>query len=160
MERIDKIWNHKLYQECKARIEAAEQDRIYCLHNLEHSLDVARIAYIINLENNYNLERELIYAMALLHDLGRSKQYTTGESHHTASVPIAEKILRDCDFTNQEVELLCQAIGAHQNPVSEAENRYVTVLYQADKQSRNCYNCKARKTCYWKEEERNHSILY
>ncbi len=160
MERINKIWNHYLFQECKNQIEIAEKERVYCLHNLEHSLDVARIAYIINLENNYKLERELIYAMALLHDLGRCKEYTTGESHHIASVSIAEKILRECDFGNQEVEMICQAIGAHKNPVHEMENRYVTVLYQADKLSRNCFDCKVRKTCFWNEEMRNHTISY
>jgi uncharacterized protein len=162
MERIDKIWNHKLYQECRNQIEAAEENRIYCLHNLEHSLDVARIAYIMNLEEQYHLERELIYAIALLHDLGRSRQYTTGEPHHEASVTIAESILRDCDFSEDEIRIAGQAIGAHQSSQhdSELDNLYATVLYQADKLSRNCYECKVRKTCYWEEKKKNKAILY
>jgi HD superfamily phosphodiesterase len=135
MERIDKIWNHKLYQECRNQIEAAEENRIYCLHNLEHSLDVARIAYIMNLEEQYHLERELIYAIALLHD---------------------------CDFSEDEIRIAGQAIGAHQSSQhdSELDNLYATVLYQADKLSRNCYECKARKTCYWEENKKNKAILY
>lgn len=158
--RIDRILNHELYVRCMDTIEHAEEDRIYCLHNLAHSLDVARIAYIMNLEEEYHLSRELIYAMALLHDLGRSTQYMTGESHHTAGVSIARTILTECGFTEEETEQLCQAIGAHQNPVEEKTNRYVTVLYNADKLSRICFDCKARKTCYWKEEERNYTIKY
>ncbi len=160
MKRIDKIWNHKLYQECKNQIEAAEQNRIYCLHDLEHSLDVARIAYIINLEEHYDLERELIYAMALLHDLGRCRQYATGEDHHVAGVALAEKILRECDFTAHETEIICQAIGNHRDVSEKTENPYADLLYRADKQSRNCFNCKVGKTCYWKDEMRNHAIIY
>ena len=71
MERCNKIYNHPLYQERIKIIEERETDRIFCLHNLAHSLDVARIGYIMILEQNLNIDKELFYAASLLHDAGR-----------------------------------------------------------------------------------------
>ena len=163
MERIDKICAHTLYQQCMREIEKAEEDRVYCRHGLSHSLDVARIAYIMVLEEGYSVKRDLVYAMALLHDMGRSVQYQTGEDHHTAGLPIAERILLDCGFAKEETDILIEAIGAHQELTEEsgnAENPYTALLYRADKLSRNCFCCKAADSCYWKEEEKNSGILY
>ena len=160
MERLERIRRHQLYKECMDVIDRAETDRIYCLHNLEHSLDVARIAYILSLEQGLSLNKELIYTMALLHDLGRSVQYRTGENHHQAGGPIARQILMDCGYSEEEIRILVEAVIAHQAPAEDKENPYRTVLYQADKLSRNCYHCKASDTCYWKDAERNHEVRY
>lgn len=160
MERVERIRNHKLYIDCMASIDEAEKDRIYCLHNLEHTLDVARIAYILSMEKGLSLEKELIYAMALIHDLGRSRQYQTGEDHHQAGGPIADIILEDCGFSDKEIRILREAVVAHQAPVAGSGNPYLDILYQADKLSRNCFHCKASDTCYWKDDERNHEIRY
>ena len=37
-----------------------EKSRIFCKHDLQHSLDVARIAYILNLEADLKIEKEII----------------------------------------------------------------------------------------------------
>ena len=42
-----------------------------------HLLDVARLAWIFNLEANQEISKERIYAAALLHDIGRHIQYET-----------------------------------------------------------------------------------
>ena len=47
-------------------------------------MDVARIAYIENLEAQLGLEKEDIYIAALLHDLGRVDEYESGIGHHIA----------------------------------------------------------------------------
>ena len=170
MERIDRILQHKRFQECRQQIMQAEVHRIYCKHGLEHSMDVARIAYILSLENNEEgqvLEKEIIYAMALLHDLGRSMEYWNGQSHHEAGVEIAGEILRDCGFTETEIAWITGAIAAHKyaeiETVPEEQgsigDRYRNILYRADKLSRNCFDCPAADTCYWPMEKRNHGII-
>lgn len=170
MERIDRILQHKRFQECRQQIMQAEVHRIYCKHGLEHSMDVARIAYILSLENNEEgqaLEKEIIYAMALLHDLGRSMEYRNGQSHHEAGVEIAGEILRDCGFTETEIAWITGAIAAHKYAETETVSeepgsigdRYRSILYRADKLSRNCFDCPAADTCYWPMEKRNHGII-
>ena len=47
MKRCNNIYNHPLFRERLALIEKAETDRIFCLHDLSHALDVARIGYIM-----------------------------------------------------------------------------------------------------------------
>ena len=171
MERIDRILQHRRFQECRQQITQAEVHRIYCKHGLEHSMDVARIAYILSLEadeTGQTLKKEIIYAMALLHDLGRSVEYQNGQSHHEAGVEIAGEILRDCGFTETEIIWITGAIAAHKHAEAETVpeeqerigDRYCRILYQADKLSRNCFDCPAADTCYWPTEKRNHGIIY
>lgn len=160
MKRIDRIMKHGLFLACMEKIERAEEHRIYCKHDFNHSLDVARIAYILNLEEQGGLDREVIYAMALLHDLGRSEEYEKGKPHHEAGVELAERILSECGFTEEECRRIGQAIAFHKNADSDKEDYCVGLLYRADKLSRNCFACTASKTCYWKEECRNYGVSY
>lgn len=175
MERIDRILQHKRFQDCRQQITQAEIHRIYCRHGLEHSMDVARIAYILSLEtgeSGQELDKEIIYAMALLHDLGRSVEYQSGQSHHEAGAEIAGEILYDCGFTKTEITWITGAIAAHKHAEDEAAGdkaageaesigmQYRRILYQADKLSRNCFDCPAADTCYWPTEKRNHGIIY
>lgn len=94
--RISLIWQHPLYQKHCEKIQELEKDRIFCRHTPEHFLDVARLMYIYSLENKLNLSREIIYATALLHDIGRAQQYLSGISHDIAGAEIAGKILQIC----------------------------------------------------------------
>ena len=75
MERINEISDHPLWKLHIEQLKEAEKDRIFCKHGIEHLLDVARIAYIENLEENCDISKEMIYAAALLHDIGRFLQY-------------------------------------------------------------------------------------
>ncbi|MDE6895781.1 MAG: HD domain-containing protein, partial [Lachnospiraceae bacterium] len=84
MERIRKLVLHPLFQEQAAFLKDAEKDRIFCRHSIEHLLDVARIMYIYNLEDGCGLNRELIYAAALLHDIGRPDQIRYQTPHPAA----------------------------------------------------------------------------
>ncbi len=78
MERIDKILAHPEFQVYMRRIREQERTRVFCLHGIEHSLDVARIGYIKNLEQGLSFRQDVIYAMALLHDIGRCEEYASG----------------------------------------------------------------------------------
>lgn len=159
MEKIDKLLKHPLYKECQQKIDMAELDRIFCKHGIEHALDVARIFYIKVLEKNMPYQKEIVYAAALLHDLGRSRQYEEGVLHHEAGTEIALKILEECDYEKDEIIMITKAIQSHRIS-NENQDFFSRMLYEADKESRNCYSCKARKECYWTEERKNKTIIY
>ena len=59
---------------------------------------MSRIAYMMVLEKNLQYSKEVIYAIGLLHDIGRVEQYEKGIGHHIASFNIAKEILKDIDF--------------------------------------------------------------
>ena len=84
MKQIDQIMAHPLFKEAMCGIEDAERDRIFCRHGMEHCLDVARILYIMVLERNLPYRKDMIYATALLHDIGRYEEYRGQVSHHEA----------------------------------------------------------------------------
>lgn len=160
MERLNRLLEHELFQDCMKRIMQAERDRIYCRHDWRHALDVARIAYILSMEEQLGFDKEFIYAMALLHDLGRSEEYEQGCSHHEAGAELAAQLLPECGFTSEETERICTAIAAHKDVDEKGVDSCIRLLYRADKLSRDCYNCLAKETCYWKEECRNYKLLY
>ena len=75
MEILAEIRKHPLFQEYYDKLKEAERGRKFCRHQMEHLLDVARIAYILNLEQKLGIRKEVIYAAALLHDIGKYRQY-------------------------------------------------------------------------------------
>lgn len=159
MIRIEQIMAHPLYRKAMSGIHDAEQERIFCRHGLEHCLDVARILYIMVLEQQLDYDKEVIYAVALLHDIGRYEEYRNRISHHEAGAQIAEAILADCDFTVEEQKMILRAIGDHKE-YDDKGQEFSRLLYRADKWSRGCYACNARKDCYWEEERKNSTIIY
>ena len=70
MHRINCITQNQKFKEYIRKNELQEIDRKFCHHDMEHFLDVARIAYIKVLESNLKIEKYIIYATALLHDIG------------------------------------------------------------------------------------------
>ena len=96
---------------------------------------------------------------ALLHDIGRCEEYASGKSHHEAGAELARPILLACGYTEHECAEICDAIGRHKAP-SEQARSLATLLYDADKQSRNCFDCPVQEQCYWSEEKKNHTIRY
>lgn len=163
MPRVDAIWRHPQFQDQIKRIARAERDRMFCRHDLTHLLDVARIMWIGNLEQGLQLDRELVYATALLHDIGRAAQYETGEPHDVAGVRIAGEILGTvddgCAFSMAEREMLLDAIGAHRGAtVHDDAAPLARLLHAADKASRPCFACPARPECNWPEETKNLAV--
>lgn len=160
MDRIKKILEHKVFIEYNREIAKKEKDRIFCLHGLSHGIDVARISYIINLEEKLNYKKDVIYAMALLHDLGRVREYSGGEDHHKAGKEIARLILCDADFSEDEITEIAEAIECHKygNKYGTKDLKYI--LYKADKLSRNCFACRAYEECYWEPDKKNETIIF
>lgn len=159
MDRVNKILKHHTYTACLQKIEELEAERVFCGHNLSHFLDVARVAYLFNLESQIGLPKDWIYAAALLHDIGRHEQYLHGTPHHVASAKIAEEILEDCGFEKEEKEIILGAILEHRTGESKKSDLAV-IICQADKMSRPCYGCKAEPECNWSSEKKNMTLNY
>ncbi len=160
MNRVNLILENSKYQQYIDRIKQAEEDRIFCLHNMSHFMDVARIAYSINLEEGLEISKELIYATALLHDIGRFKQYEDGTPHEKASAELAPDILTETGFDEQEQKEILKAIREHRNKEIAKEKSLAGIIYRADKLSRPCFACEAEKQCDWKKSKKNMKITY
>lgn len=164
MERVERIMKHPLYQKQQVRIDELEQDRIFCRHDLNHSLDVARILYILILERGISAPKDVVYAAALLHDIGRAAQYEENRPHHEAGALLAAVILKDCGYEEEEIAIITEAIASHQIRHSAdgngGDDTFRKLLYEADKSSRNCFACMAREECYWESDRQNQRIIY
>ena len=126
---------------------------------MQHFLDVARIMYIMSLENTLDIPKYIIYATALLHDIGRGQEYENGTPHHTSSGIIAENILQQCSYETEEINKILEAIRGHRRD-TEKLNSLSHILYKADKLSRNCAKCNATDNCKWPLEKKNLKITY
>lgn len=156
MERVNLIISNLFFQEAINKIEILEQDRIFCKHNIEHLMSVARIMMLINIENQYMFNKELIYATALLHDIGRVKEYENEVPHALASAELAEVILKSCNFNLEEIRLITSAIAGHNSIGSSS--KFGELLKTSDKLSRNCFACSAINQCKWSKERLNETI--
>ena len=158
--RIEKMMASEKFNTLLNKIEYLERDRIYCSHDLNHLLDVARMMYIINLEQDLGLDKEIVYAAALTHDLGRVEEYSGGRDHHIASCDIAKDLMEDAGFYQEEIKLVIDAISNHRSTSDDSkENSLVALLKFVDKKSRACYRCSARNSCKWSDEKKNSSIF-
>ncbi|EES92310.1 HD domain-containing protein [Clostridium botulinum C] len=159
MDRIDKILKHKKYTEYTDKIKKIERNREWCHHDIDHSIDVCRIMYIINLENKLSFNKDVIYACGLLHDVGRWQQYEESIPHEIASANLSEEILKECDFNKDEIFQILKAIKNHRNKENEKES-LSELLYKSDKLSRSCFKCSTEKKCYWLKHKKNLKMKY
>ncbi len=159
MARFNRILKNEEYKAVLREIEIIEKGRKFCPHTIEHFLDTARIMYIISLEKDLKISKDIIYAAALLHDVGRVSEYKEGKAHEIVSADFAMKILPECGFTNDEIFDIVNAILCHGNGKSR-ENALGNLLYRADKLSRNCFCCNAANECYWDDSIKNKEIIY
>lgn len=112
MNQVNMILKNKKYQSAMEKLYHLEKERIYCKHGLEHQLDVARIAYILSLEEKIRVEKAVIYSAAFLHDIGRSVSLCSS-AHEEESIKIAEVILKECNFNEEDIKEILRAIGTH-----------------------------------------------
>lgn len=155
MKRIDRILFHPKYQYALGQIMDWEQDRQFCRHDIGHFLDVARLAYIHCLEQDVDVKKDVVYAAALLHDIGRYRQYEAGVPHEEASVHLADEILPECSFSEEEQAQIRGAILGHRRRGAEETESLADLLYRADKMSRNCFACASREACDWPADKMN-----
>ena len=158
-DKINLIIENYSFQHNLRKIEDLEKHREFCTHGMNHFLDVARIMYIMSLENKSNIPKYMIYATAFLHDIGRGEQYEAGTPHDIASVEIARNILKQCKYDTKEIDEILEAIGNHRNN-TENLNSLSYVLFKSDKLSRNCVHCTAIDRCKWPCEKKNLKVTY
>lgn len=157
MNRVNKILKHPKYKEYLSKIDIYEKNREFCKHNISHFLDMGRICYIICLERELKVNKEIIYAVALLHDIGRWAQYEYSIPHEKASFDLSREILIDCDFSIEEIEEILQGILSHRDKEAVELNE---IFYLGDKLSRGCFSCKAEPKCNWSKDKKNLNIIY
>ncbi len=164
MERVGLIITHHSYLEYLYQNEAAEKERIFCGHNFDHLLTVARLTCLLLLEEGNSLiSREMAYAAALLHDIGRWQEYSSCVDHAESSAVLAGPILADAGFSIEEAALIVKAIrqhrldenaDIHRSPLSRALNK-------ADRYARLCFRCDACDRCNKREKmPHKHDLKY
>ena len=159
MKRVNAILRHPLFAEKLRLLDTLEAERAFCRHDLTHLLDVARLMWIDVLEKGLDLDRETVYAAALLHDLGRAEQMQNGVPHEQASAFLAARILPDAGFTAEETKTVIADIRCHRGSTpADARETLGEILYRADKACRLCWRCGAREACNWPEERKNAGI--
>ncbi|SHJ02063.1 HD domain-containing protein [Parasporobacterium paucivorans] len=145
MDRVNRILRDEGYLSHLKKIKILEAERRFCRHDIEHFLDVCRIAWILNLEQDLHLEKELVYAAGLLHDIGRWVQIENGQDHAEASSVLCKEILMRCGFETEEMEQIQEAIQKHRTEMDGSS--LVKVVYKADKLSRKCFACPVIGEC-------------
>lgn len=153
MKPVNRIIENRIWNDHMSRIGEAEKDRIFCNHNLDHLLHVARIAYIDNLERNLGFSKDIIYSAALLHDIGRGLP-----DHEKEGARIASEIMEECGFDEDTKEKITDAILSHRNRETASRDDLAGLIYRADKNSRACFNCNAKDECNWPEDKKNGEI--
>lgn len=155
LQRVNRILCHKSWRAATEQIAVLEENRSFCCHNIDHLIHVARLAGLENLERDLGISMELIYSAALLHDIGRGRQYIEGIPHEEAGAMMAVSILNDCGFGEEEKEKILDAIRSHRNRAVSEEATLRGLIYRADKLSRNCFACAAESDCNRAREKKN-----
>ena len=157
LEITNRILRNEYYLSQLRYLEKLEKDRIFCCHNMEHFLSVARITLILCSRNGTVIPEDIVYSAALLHDIGRVEEYTEGIPHDVASQKTAERVLDEVGCADDEKQLIISLIAGHRMDGLDPETPEA-VFGRADKLSRNCFECGARKKCKWKKESMNLEI--
>lgn len=158
MKNTNVILHDKAYRDMVLELEALERDRKFCKHDLDHFINVARIAYILNLEEACGFSKDLIYTTALLHDIGRVMEYKDGTPHDIGSYNIAKDMLLKTDFNEDEQSLILDAILNHRH--LDESHSFNRIIFRADKLSRDCYRCKMFGECHWDDNLKNVNLKY
>lgn len=149
MARVNQLLDHEDYIKYMEKINGLEKERRFCKHGFEHGLNVARVAYAYVLEKGeIVLSKEVVYAAAILHDIGRWVEYQTGEDHAEVSARLALPLLEVCRFSSEDIQVILQGIREHRRSPEENLSQLGEALALADDWSRDCRHCSAQTLCY------------
>ncbi len=154
MQRVNRILFDEEYRCCLVKNRVLEERRSFCRHDFEHSLAVARLTYLLLLEEECRIiSRDVAYGTGLLHDIGRWKEYEEGGDHALHSAALAWDILERAGFDLSERELIVKAIARHREEVpGEHRSPLSAALYRADGLARPCFYCACRSECHGLEK--------
>ncbi len=150
MKRVNIIIADPEYKEYLQKNSDAEKSREFCSHHFEHMLSVARITWLLLLEEGTPyISREIAYAAGLLHDIGRFREYEDGTDHAAYSAELAQPLLQRAAFSETESALIGKAIAQHRSKqaVTDHISPLSSALRRADKYERTCFLCAARFQC-------------
>ena len=149
LPRVNELIDNPIYEKHMLKIEKAEKERSYCKHGFDHGLAVARIAHSFLLEQgDTSVSKEVIYAAALLHDIGRWVEYETGEDHAQVSATLAVPLLEESGYCPEEMKVIVQGISEHRIHSGENLSPLGRALALADDWARDCRQCKAKDRCH------------
>lgn len=154
MLRVNRIIQNSKFLTMIDQIEQIEQNRQFCKHGWEHCMDVARAMVILNQEKKLGYSKEVLYALALVHDLGRVEEYLREVPHNEAGAELAGKLLKECGFEQSEILDITEAIRAHRNR-GRNNDALSQLLVDADKKTRPCFRCQAGEQCKWPDYKKN-----
>lgn len=159
MKYVERLIRSQTFLDIQKQLDKQEQTRRFCKHGLDHSLDVARIAQLMNLELGFLQEKEEIYLSALLHDLGRVEEYESGIPHQSASFETAKKLLEEIQYPIHLWEPILQRVLEHRHlNISNEEITKDNFFWFADKRARNCFVCQQKDECNWKTEKKTKTV--
>lgn len=160
MERINLLLASPAYRQYLEMIKEKEKGRVFCQHGFGHGLEVARLCRIFLLENGLDYSRDVVYAAALLHDLGRCLEDNAKGCHAVRSARLADPLLVQAGYSLEERKLITNAIAEHRKKEHDVFASPLSYfLSKADKYSRLCHACPASAACYKKDEMPQHSRL-
>lgn len=157
LEFTNKIIKNERYRKLSEELAELEKDRIFCKHDMEHFLNVARIAVIFCKESGIEPDIDIIYAASLLHDIGRVEEYRSGIPHDKASEAIASEILGEIGCPADKKAEIIRLIASHRT-AENGKTELEKIFFRADKKSRLCFCCNAKDECNWPEYKRNNEI--
>lgn len=157
-DRINLILHNNKFNEYLDKNNNLEKNREFCNHDINHLIDVARIAYITVLEGNINYSKDIVYAAAMLHDIGRWQQYEQNIAHEVASANLSKDILQQSNYNCSEIDVIYKAIINHRK--ASDKNTLDYIIYKSDKISRKCFNCGSINKCKWSQDKKNYGIIY
>lgn len=158
--RIGVVRKDPFYLDCLSLNGERERDRLFCRHDYRHMVLVSQISckiikqtgglYILVQTEGLKVKRsalEVVYAAGLLHDMGRWRQYDTGEDHALAGSVMAGSVLKRAGFSEREAGVITRAIREHRKALP-GQSYLGRVLCLADDLSRPCGSCGVRLDCY------------
>src|ERR1043165_9717733 len=114
-------------------------------HNVSHTKDVVKHAEELAIEENISgKEMTLLLTAAVLHDSGFLETYT---GHEEVSCSIAEKLLPEYGYSQEDIEVICNLIMATRLPRKEIDSKMADILCRSEER-RVGKECRSRWSPY------------
>jgi uncharacterized protein len=86
-------------------------------HDIHHSTRVYNLAKEIAKNENWQIDDDILFAIAMLHDAGHERSISTGDTyrykHMIYSADIAKRVLAEVGFPEQKIPVVLQGILQH-----------------------------------------------